>query len=71
MLFRSDSKEHEFAKSALFERHPSMASWPPGHRWLIGKIDIEDIWLIDYFGGATILDPKDYFDVMDTGHATE
>ena len=29
--------------------------------WVIAKIDLQDIWLIDYFGGATILDPKEYF----------
>jgi len=38
-----------------------MAEWPAGHNWVIAKIDIQDIWLIDYYGGASILDPKDYF----------
>jgi len=62
-----DDDEHEFAKNAFFERHSSMKSWPEGHQWVIAKIDIQDIWLIDYFGGATILDPKDYFAAMSTG----
>mmetsp|Transcript_19214 Transcript_19214/g.41755 ORF Transcript_19214/g.41755 Transcript_19214/m.41755 type:complete len:238 (-) Transcript_19214:1246-1959(-) len=55
------SEEFVLAKQALFERHPSMRSWPDGHGWVVAKIDIQDIWLIDYFGGATVLDPKDYF----------
>jgi len=58
-----DTNEYELAKNALFERHPSMADWPVGHGWVIAKIDLQDIWLIDYFGGATILDPKEYFSV--------
>eukprot|EP00751_Fragilariopsis_kerguelensis_P003686 CAMPEP_0170818052 /NCGR_PEP_ID=MMETSP0733-20121128/40459_1 /TAXON_ID=186038 /ORGANISM="Fragilariopsis kerguelensis, Strain L26-C5" /LENGTH=238 /DNA_ID=CAMNT_0011177997 /DNA_START=88 /DNA_END=804 /DNA_ORIENTATION=- len=37
----SSKEEYQFAKNALFERHPSMP--------------------IDYYGGASILDPKDYF----------
>jgi hypothetical protein len=44
-----------------------MVDWPVGHRWVIAKIDIQDIWLIDYFGGATILDPIDYFSVSGSG----
>eukprot|EP00536_Pseudo-nitzschia_multiseries_P007073 jgi/Psemu1/304568/fgenesh1_kg.160_\ len=55
------SDEYNFAKRAFFERHPSMQSWPEGHGWLIAKIEIQNIWLIDYFGGATVLEPKDYF----------
>eukprot|EP00535_Pseudo-nitzschia_heimii_P004625 CAMPEP_0197179780 /NCGR_PEP_ID=MMETSP1423-20130617/4615_1 /TAXON_ID=476441 /ORGANISM="Pseudo-nitzschia heimii, Strain UNC1101" /LENGTH=234 /DNA_ID=CAMNT_0042629739 /DNA_START=54 /DNA_END=758 /DNA_ORIENTATION=- len=55
------SDERDFAESAFFERHVSMKSWPAGHAWVIAKIEIEDVWLIDYFGGATVLDPEEYF----------
>ena len=48
---------------ALFQRHTSMQSWPSDHNWIISKLVIQDIWLIDYFGGATILSLDDYFDV--------
>jgi hypothetical protein len=56
-----DKDEYVMAREALFERHASMASWPSDHNWVIAKIDIQDIWLIDYFGGATILSLDDYF----------
>jgi len=55
--------ELEFAKMALFSRHPVMAYWPGNHEFFIGKIDIEDIWLLDWFGGASILDVESYFNV--------
>jgi len=55
------SDEYVFAKDAFFERHTSMKNWPTEHGWIIGKIDIQDVWLIDFFGGATIMDPKDYY----------
>ena len=61
VVLDEDTEEYEFAKDAFFERHPSMAYWPKGHGWVVAKIVIEDIWLIDFFGGATILDPQDYF----------
>lgn len=63
VALEDDSEEFVFAKQAFFERHPSMKSWPDGHGWVVAKIDIQDIWLIDYFGGATVLDPKGYFAV--------
>jgi hypothetical protein len=62
-----DSEEHKFAKNAFFERHPSMKAWPTEHGWVIAKIEIEDLWLIDFFGGATVLDPKDYFEARSDG----
>lgn len=70
VALEDDSKEHEFAKSAFYQRHPSMQAWPDGHGWVIAKIEIEDLWLIDYFGGATVLDPKDYFAAVSKGDET-
>ena len=54
-------QEYEMAIKALFERHPSMADWPEDHEWVIRKMDIHQVWLIDYFGGATILTSEEYF----------
>jgi len=64
VVLDDDSEEHGFAQNAFFERHPSMRYWPKGHGWVIAKIDIQDLWLIDFFGGATILDPTEYFAAM-------
>ena len=58
-----DAEEYNFAKQALFERHSTMESWPSNHQWVIAKIVLEDIWLIDFFGGAAIIDPETYFGV--------
>jgi hypothetical protein len=58
---KDDKDEYFMAREALFERHASMASWPSDHNWVIAKIDVQDVWLIDYFGGATILSLDDYF----------
>jgi Pyridoxamine 5'-phosphate oxidase len=55
-----EDNEFYFAQKALFQRHSSMENWPRNHKWIIAKIEIQDIWLIDYFGGASILDVEKY-----------
>jgi len=55
------SDEETKAKAALFVRHSSFKHYPSGHDFFVAKISIDAIWLIDAYGGATILDPADYF----------
>ena len=71
VILTEDSDEFKFAQNALFERHQTMESWPKNHNWIIAKIDITDIWLIDFFGGATILSPEEYFSVPSPDDDTE
>jgi hypothetical protein len=61
VVLEESSDEYVFSKQSLFERHSSMAKWPENHEWVIAKIVLQDIWLIDYFGGAAILTPEQYF----------
>ncbi|XP_051870251.1 protein CREG1 isoform X2 [Pristis pectinata] len=49
------------AKKALFERHPAMASWPPDHGWYFAKLNITNIWVLDYFGGLKTVTPEEYY----------
>lgn len=58
---KKSPKEYQMAKEALFQRHPSMAMWPKNHDWVIAKIVIKDLWFLDMFGGATILDVNGYY----------
>jgi hypothetical protein len=55
-----EADEYIHAKKALFERHKVMKTWPADHGWVVAKIEIEDIWLIDFFGGASVLKVEDY-----------
>jgi hypothetical protein len=56
----TDKDEEALAKAYLFQRHPAMESWPAGHGFFVGKLDINDIWLIDEYGGASQVDLTDY-----------
>jgi hypothetical protein len=55
--------ERAAALDALYERHPQMSKWPSDHDWVVAKLDVRDVWFIDYFGGATVISLDDYFAV--------
>jgi len=55
------SEEGKMAKKALFKRHPSFRLYPPGHDFFVAKLDIDGIWLIDFYGGAANIAPEDYY----------
>lgn len=50
----TDPEELAFATNALFERHPTMTTWPTDHDWKVHRIDLTEIWLIDIYGGGTV-----------------
>ena len=58
-----DPAEFASIQAALFQRHPQMQQWPIDHHWTIVKLVVQDVWLIDYFGGATVLTPEQYYGV--------
>ncbi|KAK9271993.1 hypothetical protein L1049_002362 [Liquidambar formosana] len=59
-LVEGNSDEAEFAQSALFTKHPEMKDWPKGHNFQFFKLEIEDIFLIDWFGGPKPLTLDQY-----------
>jgi len=56
-----DSEEGEFAKRALFSRHPVMPDWPKNHGWFFTKLNITNVIVLDFFGGAITVPLEDYF----------
>ncbi|GAB5358445.1 hypothetical protein AAMO2058_000458100 [Amorphochlora amoebiformis] len=54
-------EEADKFKNAMFARHPAMKYWPTSHSWEIKKLNITDIWMLDFFGGASILDLDAYY----------
>lgn len=54
--------EYDWIKLAFYERHPQMQYWPTNHDWKIVKLNVTEAWIIDYFGGATILSPEQYYE---------
>ena len=54
------SKEGQFAEKALFSRHPIMPEWPEDHGFFFAKLDIQNILLLDFFGGAVTIPVEEY-----------
>ena len=57
----TSSNEIKIAETALFTRHPVMEDWYNGseedsHAFSFWKLELEEIWLIDSFGGAALID---------------
>ncbi|KNA16963.1 hypothetical protein SOVF_084400 [Spinacia oleracea] len=59
-LVDADSEEAGFARSALFAKHPEMKGWPESHHFQVFKLEIKDIFLINWFGGPKPLTVKQY-----------
>ena len=58
---KANSTEETFAKEALFTRHPSMEDWPKDHHFFIAKLKVENVLILDFFGGASQVNIEDYF----------
>jgi Pyridoxamine 5'-phosphate oxidase len=63
-----DAPEFVWIQTNFWERHPQMRDWPVDHDWVIVKLVLQHIWLIDYYGGATTLDPDAYYGKPDMDH---
>ncbi|TFK04475.1 nuclear pore complex protein Nup205 [Platysternon megacephalum] len=54
-------EEVEFAKQAMFSRHPVMRKWPRNYEWFFMKMNIEHIWLQNWYGGVSTIAVEEYF----------
>ncbi|OCT93649.1 protein CREG1 isoform X2 [Xenopus laevis] len=60
-IHQVDGTESDTAKLALFSRHPEMESWPRDHSWFFAKLNVTNIWVLDYFGGIKTVTPEEYY----------
>lgn len=59
-LVVEDTEESDFAALALFSKHPEMEDWPKDHNFKFYGLKIQDIFLIDWYGGAKTLSVDEY-----------
>jgi len=62
LLAVKDEREKHFALTALFSRHPEMKMWGKIHAFYPVKLQIDSVWVLDYFGGGSLVPLKEYFD---------
>mmetsp|Transcript_13297 Transcript_13297/g.42037 ORF Transcript_13297/g.42037 Transcript_13297/m.42037 type:complete len:203 (+) Transcript_13297:87-695(+) len=71
--------EWHTAAAALNKTHPAMDSWgcfgssegPSGHDFYLAKLQVNQVWLIDIYGGASILTAADYFNATASAATAE
>jgi len=56
-----DPEEEEFAQRALFSRHPNMEYWPADHAFYFAKLNMTNIILLDWYGGAITVPLEEYY----------
>ncbi|KAI4387760.1 hypothetical protein MLD38_000166 [Melastoma candidum] len=59
-ILNGSSEEAEFGQNALFTKHPEMKNWPKEHGFQVYKLTIENIFMIDWFGGPKPITPDQY-----------
>ena len=64
MVEVTNQDELDFATKALFERHPHMQDWPTDHGWKVKKMELENVWILDFYGGVTPVTVEDYLHAM-------
>uniref|UniRef100_A0A8C4RKT5 Cellular repressor of E1A-stimulated genes 1 n=1 Tax=Erpetoichthys calabaricus TaxID=27687 RepID=A0A8C4RKT5_ERPCA len=60
-IVKVNDTEADFAKEALFSRHPEMIQWPSDHNWFFAKLNITNVYVLDYFGGVKTVTPIEYY----------
>ncbi|XP_022909089.1 protein CREG1 [Onthophagus taurus] len=60
---KSGSDDYNFGLESLTYKHPAIKYWPTDHGFYVAKIDIDQIGVLDFFGGIKYITPEEYFKV--------
>jgi len=59
----TDDTEVTWAKYGMFARHPATKQWPVSHGFAFYKLNIKNIFVLDFYGGPTMhLNVTEYLD---------
>eukprot|EP00879_Flechtneria_rotunda_P021972 GHRR01023172.1.p1 GENE.GHRR01023172.1~~GHRR01023172.1.p1 ORF type:complete len:224 (+),score=68.71 GHRR01023172.1:185-856(+) len=53
--------DKQAATAALFSRHPVMQGWPDDHGFQFYELHVQEIHILDWYGGMHILPADEYF----------
>lgn len=55
------TNEYKFGNQSMFSRHPAAAGWVQMHSFFLCKLEIEQIVVLDFYGGAQYVTPEEYY----------
>ncbi|XP_059612166.1 protein CREG1 [Phlebotomus argentipes] len=56
-----DDADYDFAKSAMFSRHPAAKKWISTHNFYLCELEISQICVLDYYGGPHYVTAEEYY----------
>lgn len=57
----SDTKAYQVANEAFLSRHPAANNWIRAHDFYLCELDIQQIAVLNYYGGPHYVTPEDYY----------
>lgn len=67
MLRRSENdaimtrfREYAFGLKSLYSKHPTMEGWPRNHSFSVYAMRVEDVFMLDNYGGSHKITVTDY-----------
>ena len=57
-------RDMEMARRAIVARHPAVRAWPRDHSFAFYRLDIDNVFFLDHYGGATPITPKEFLAVQ-------
>lgn len=61
VALRNDTNEYRLASEAFISRHPASERWIRAHSFFLCTLDIEQIAVLDYYGGPHYVKSEDYY----------
>ncbi|GAB0088349.1 CREG1 [Sergentomyia squamirostris] len=58
---KEGSEDYIFAKRAMLSRHPAAQKWIETHNFYLCEIVIDQICVLDFYGGPHFVTPEDYY----------
>lgn len=58
---KNDTNEYRLANESFISRHPASVRWIRAHSFFLCTLDIEQIAVLDYYGGPHYVTPEDYY----------
>uniref|UniRef100_T1PLY7 Pyridoxamine 5'-phosphate oxidase n=1 Tax=Musca domestica TaxID=7370 RepID=T1PLY7_MUSDO len=59
-----NAKDYDPALVSFVERHPAAKNWLKAHAFYLCELEIENIFVLDYYGGPHTVKPDDYYNVQ-------
>lgn len=57
-------EEHKKNLALFVKKHPAARKWIESHNFYLCKLDIENIYVLDFYGGPNDVSVKDYYNVV-------